>query len=230
MGSQIASNTIAGANIDTSTTIIAAGFSGPLTGNVTGSASDNVLKAGDTMSGALVLPAGSSGIPSLLFTGSSNTGLSAFTSNQLDLSANSTRAMSITPSAVTSVANLVLSKLLCNNAVQIANSPAPVNISSNTSILILNAAPDVTYTVLNVVFPIAPVEGQIVTILLGISGNTSIPVAFTTAQAGASIVNGPNWLGGKVLTSDSVALANLPTAVSFYYSTSSGTPKWYRAS
>jgi hypothetical protein len=41
----------------TASTITATAFSGPLTGNVTGAASLNVLKTGDTMSGALILNA-----------------------------------------------------------------------------------------------------------------------------------------------------------------------------
>ena len=40
-----------------SSSVTAASFHGPLTGNVTGAASLNVLKAGDTMTGALTLPA-----------------------------------------------------------------------------------------------------------------------------------------------------------------------------
>ena len=40
-------------------------------------ASDNLLKSGDTMSGVLVLPAGSAAVPSLQFSGSKKTGLSA---------------------------------------------------------------------------------------------------------------------------------------------------------
>lgn len=48
-----------------------------VTGDLIGSASDNLLKSGDTMSGVLVLPAGSAVVPSLQFSGSKKTGLSA---------------------------------------------------------------------------------------------------------------------------------------------------------
>ena len=54
-----------------------------MSGNVTGSASLNVLKAGDTMTGALQHPAGTAALPSLRFTGSTTTGLSAATVNTL---------------------------------------------------------------------------------------------------------------------------------------------------
>jgi trimeric autotransporter adhesin len=50
---------------------------GTITANLTGSASNNVLKAGDTMTGTLQLPAGTAALPSLVFTGSTTTGLSA---------------------------------------------------------------------------------------------------------------------------------------------------------
>src|SRR5205085_6131733 len=46
------------------------------TASLTGSASLNVLKAGDTMTGTLQLPAGSFVAPTLTFTGSTTTGIS----------------------------------------------------------------------------------------------------------------------------------------------------------
>ena len=49
--------------------------------NLTGAASLNVLKAGDTMTGALQLPAGTTAAPSLVFTGSTTAGLSANSGN-----------------------------------------------------------------------------------------------------------------------------------------------------
>lgn len=52
-------------------------LSGNLVGNVSGAATENILKAGDTMSGSLVLPAGNPQVPSLQFSASENTGLSA---------------------------------------------------------------------------------------------------------------------------------------------------------
>ena len=66
-----------------------------LSGNVTGSASLNVLKAGDTMTGTLIHPAGTAATPSIQFTGSSNTGFSAATSNRLSFDTNGAEAMSI---------------------------------------------------------------------------------------------------------------------------------------
>lgn len=65
-----------------------------LIGNVSGSASNNLLTAGGTMTGSLVLPAGGATNPSLQFSGSTNVGLSA-NSNILTLSTNGAGALSI---------------------------------------------------------------------------------------------------------------------------------------
>jgi len=66
-----------------------------LTGNVTGSASLNVLKAGDTMTGALTIPAGTAAAPTINFTGSTTTGLSAQVANVLLLSTAGTGRLTI---------------------------------------------------------------------------------------------------------------------------------------
>jgi hypothetical protein len=90
MGSQAITN--AGA-------VTATGFVGPLTGIVTGTLTGaallNVLKSGDTMTGALVLPVGTSALPSLNFTGSTTTGLSVQAANTLILSTAATTRMMI---------------------------------------------------------------------------------------------------------------------------------------
>ena len=73
---------------NTASTIVARDVSGnfsagTITANLTGSASNNVLKAGDTMTGSLTMPAGTAASPSIKFTGSTNTGISAQTANVL---------------------------------------------------------------------------------------------------------------------------------------------------
>ena len=65
-----------------------------LTGTVTGDASDNVLKAGDTMSGPLVLSAGSVAQPALQFSGSEQTGFSA-QANTISMSTNNAERIAI---------------------------------------------------------------------------------------------------------------------------------------
>ena len=67
-------------NANTASAIVARDASGnfsagTITAAVTGAASSNVLKAGDTMTGALVVPLASAATPSLTFTGDLNTGI-----------------------------------------------------------------------------------------------------------------------------------------------------------
>ena len=100
-GTNIASNTITGGNIDTVTTIVAGGFNGPLTGNVTGTASGNLPLTGGTLSGALTLPDNIDGSPSLNFVDSANTGL-AYTADGsvLSLVVNGTEQIGISSNSV----------------------------------------------------------------------------------------------------------------------------------
>ncbi|MCL5875793.1 MAG: tail fiber domain-containing protein [Candidatus Dependentiae bacterium] len=77
-----------------------------LIGNVTGLASGNLPLTGGTLTGNLTLPAGSPAAPSLQFSGSSNTGLSAPTANSLSLSVNGTQAIGINTSGQVTVRTL----------------------------------------------------------------------------------------------------------------------------
>ena len=77
---------------------ITAGLVGTVTtnnfiGNVTGAASLNVLKAGDSMTGTLTLPDGSAASPSLNFANMNNTGFFATGPNALGLSTSGTTAL-----------------------------------------------------------------------------------------------------------------------------------------
>jgi hypothetical protein len=66
-----------------------------ITAALTGTASANVLRSGDTMTGNLTLIAGTTTNPSLKFAGSTNTGLSTQTPNKLSFSTNGVERMSI---------------------------------------------------------------------------------------------------------------------------------------
>lgn len=66
-----------------------------ITAALTGTASENILRSGDTMTGTFTLAQGSFANPSLQFAGSNNTGLSAETPNTLVFSTNGTQWMSI---------------------------------------------------------------------------------------------------------------------------------------
>ena len=119
-----------------------------LTGSVTGAASLNVLKAGDTMTGALTVPAGTAASPTLKFSGSTNTGLSAQTADTLVLGTSGTTRLSISPAGAVTIADLAgtgvvhaISGLLSNSLIvnnditnsTISNSKLATISSSNTS-------------------------------------------------------------------------------------------------
>ena len=61
---------------------------GTITAALTGAASNNVLKAGDTMTGALVVPLASASTPSLTFTGDLNTGIYSPGADQVAVATN----------------------------------------------------------------------------------------------------------------------------------------------
>jgi hypothetical protein len=75
--------------------------SASLIGNVTGSASLNLPLTGGVLTGSLRLPAGSNASPSLLFNGSTNTGISASTPNTLSFDANGVEIVNIDSSGIT---------------------------------------------------------------------------------------------------------------------------------
>ena len=82
-------------NANTASAIVAHDASGnftagTITAAVTGAASSNVLKAGDTMTGALVVPLASAATPSLTFTGDLDTGLYSPGTDQVGISTGGT--------------------------------------------------------------------------------------------------------------------------------------------
>jgi hypothetical protein len=63
---------------------------GTITAALTGAASSNVLKAGDTMTGPLITPLGSDSVPSITFTDDLNTGIYSPGADQVAISTNGT--------------------------------------------------------------------------------------------------------------------------------------------
>ncbi len=107
---KVANSATTATNSNTASTIVARDGSGNfsagtvsanLIGNVTGSASLNVLKVGDTMTGSLTMPAGTAASPSIKFSGSTNTGISAAVANTLSFDANGIEIMNVGSSGVT---------------------------------------------------------------------------------------------------------------------------------
>jgi len=128
VGSVSAANVASGANLANAATDANTGgaivkrtaggnFSaGTITANLTGAASLNVLKTGDTMSGTLTLAAGSAATPSLQFAGSTNTGFSAATANKISVDTNGAERMSVDGSGTIAV-NAFTSAGIVHNAV-----------------------------------------------------------------------------------------------------------------
>lgn len=88
---------------------------GTITANLTGAASLNVLRAGDTMTGNLTLPTGNVASPSLNFTGQTTTGLSA-NGNNLSLSTNGNERLNVSSTGVVSINDLTTAGVVHNDA------------------------------------------------------------------------------------------------------------------
>jgi hypothetical protein len=103
-----------------------------LVGIVTGSASDNVLKSGDIMTGRLQVPAGSTVSPSLNFTASTGSGLSA-SSEALSFSTNSSERMKIDSAGVVSINGFTVAGVVHNDGSGILTSSTIVNADISAS-------------------------------------------------------------------------------------------------
>jgi hypothetical protein len=94
-GGKVSNSATTATNANTASAIVARDASGnftagTITAAVTGAASSNVLKAGDTMTGALVVPLASAATPSLTFTGDLNTGIYSPGADQVAVATNGT--------------------------------------------------------------------------------------------------------------------------------------------
>ena len=94
-------------NANTASAIVARDASGnftagTITAALTGAASSNVLKAGDTMTGALVVPLASAATPSLTFTSDLNTGIYSPGADQVAISTNGSQRLLINSGGITS--------------------------------------------------------------------------------------------------------------------------------
>jgi hypothetical protein len=90
---KVSNSATTAASANTASAIVARDASGnftagTITAALTGAASSNVLKAGDTMTGALVHPLGAAATPSLTFTGDLNTGIYSPGADQVAVATN----------------------------------------------------------------------------------------------------------------------------------------------
>ena len=129
---KVANSATTATNLDTASTIVARDASGnfsagTITANLTGVASLNLPLSGGTLTGSLQLPAGTSAAPSLNFTGSPLTGLSAQSADTLVLSTAGNNSLQISNTGVVTIANLNSSGVVHTNNVGLLTTSLIVN-------------------------------------------------------------------------------------------------------
>ncbi len=160
-----------------------------LQGSVLGTASGNLLKAGDTMTGSLILPAGTPNVPSLQFSGSTNSGLSSV-SNTLTLSTNGAGYLSINPSGNVAVGAPLSGVGLAVNG----GGESVVGDITTTGDLIFNTANETLYA-------LGSPQNSFVKVFTG-SANTGLSGSVTIDYTAAGFANAPliftQVMGGAV--------------------------------
>jgi len=236
VGGQTAANVAAGAvlanaatAVNTASTIVRRDGSnnfaaGTITASLVGAASLNVLKIGDSMTGSLTMPAGTTANPSIQFTGSVDTGITAQTANTLSFDTNGTERMNISTTAINTIAALVVKNVYANQATQIfaaTGNNQTVVVTSGISLLLLTHTAN--RTGLTIDFPPSPIDGQIFTIMLGTTNSITF-TALAGGTGGATIISP---LTGLNPASAPTATAN-GNAVTYLYNAASNS--WYRYS
>lgn len=117
---KVANSATTATSLNTANAIVARDASGNINAttviaSLLGTASDNVLRAGDTMTGTLQLPAGTAALPSLRFTGSTTAGLST-TSGNLLFSTNALERMRISSGGAVSIKAFTSAGVVKNDA------------------------------------------------------------------------------------------------------------------
>lgn len=191
---------------------------GTITAALIGAASLNVLKSGDIMTGNLQLPAGTTTIPALRFTGNTTTGLAAPNANTLSFVTGGTQQVSLSSTAMNVTAPLIILSTLCNQSVSsvVPTTNGLTTVSNSTSILLLKPTGNANNFTVN--FPASPTDGQYFSIILG--------SAFTV-----NLINntGANALFGSVIrlnTSEPTSSTLGGSSVTYIYSSIDTT--WYR--
>ena len=170
-----------------------------------------------------MVPAGAATGPSLKFSGSTNTGISAATANTLSFDTNGTEQMNISTTAINAVSPLVVQNLLMMQAIQVASFSASgsVTINQTTSILLIknNAGAGITVTV---TFPSNPTNGQLCTLMINSLSNV-VSLTYVAGTGGATFTNAITSLGTGAVTTTTTG-----AAVTYIYVSADNT--WYRIS
>jgi hypothetical protein len=132
--------------------------------------------------------------PSIKFTGSTNTGLSAATANTLSFAANGIEQMSISDTKI------IKTEPICDQAILISpifSANGTVTALERTSILMIRTNSTITRTI-TVYFPPNPVHGQKFTIMCLNSSTTTVNLIYRAGTGGASFVNLPSNLVSNI--------------------------------
>jgi hypothetical protein len=178
----------------------------------------NTSVGGTLSAKTLRLATGTAAAPSLQFSGSTNTGISAPTSNQLSFDVAGSERMKINSSGITTSSALMLAHLIAHRSIQtvvpVTNSSVQVA-NGITTLLLKPSAPVSNF---KIDFPINPIDGQLFTILLG-STNT-----ITLINANGSIIN-------PITSMDPMAtVSGTTTSTNVTYMYSATDSRWYRYS
>lgn len=188
-------------------------ISADLLGNVIGSATQNLLKSGDTMSGSLVLPSGTFAQPALQFDGSLTTGLSA------DAGTLSISTQGIERVAIDSNGALLINTPTAGTALTINGGGALIkgdilgsgNIVFNTSSLDLNSVGSTQGPFVKIFSGVANtgLRGQ-VSIDYSAAGFSNPPVICANSISGTSVTLSINLITNQSATIMSPANFNVP--------------------
>jgi hypothetical protein len=180
-------------------------------------ASGNFNAGTITLSGALQVPAGTAAAPTIRFTGSTTTGLSAPTANTLSLDANGAERMSISATAITATPKFIFQNPISYQAIQtvVPTSNGSVIAATTTGVLLLRHAVNVTN--FTIFFPANPINGQLFSITLG----TTNTITLINNGNGASVVNEISSLNPSAFSSTSSG-----ASVTYLYFSTTNT--WYR--
>ena len=199
-------------NANTASTIVARDASGNfsagtitanLTGSVTGAASLNVLKAGDTMSGDLNM--GGNNITNVgTFSAATLTGTTSVVGGNITVvtdnisSASTTLNLANSAGAglrISTAAKILALQPLCMSTVQYITPSAggTTTINSNTSILIFNL-PNTNIAGQTISLPSSPLNGQLLTIVAGSSAGGDNMTAVTFSNG--TVIDAPTAFNG----------------------------------
>lgn len=188
---------------------------GHLVGNVAGAASKNLLKSGDTMSGILVLPAGNATVPSLQFSGSLNTGLSA-TSNVLAFSTQGLERVAIDSNGAVAINTPHVGQALTVNGDSLFDGDIDNsgNIAFNTATLSLNSVGTTQGPLMKIYGGVSNTGlAGAVTIDYTAAGFSTIPIICTTPLNGISV----QLAVGSITNSSATVMSNSRLNVPFNY-------------